>query len=127
MTSWFKKILVFPVVITVIIFSISANKSNWSGMDLTADEINHSIHFQLARGGNCIGEFQKLAPVLDRFKQKKIDATYLSNILGEPNNKIIRKSGIEYNYYLTTEEGRCRVNFVIENANLVSYNFGNCK
>ena len=96
-------------------------------MNLTIDEMDNSIHFQLARGGNCKGEFEKLQPTLDRFISKKLDASYLNNILGKFNNSSVTTNGTEYNYYLTEKLDGCSVSFLIKNANLVSYNFENCK
>ena len=98
MKPWFKKILLMQLIIIVIISSLSTNKSNWTGMNLTSDEMNSSIHFQLARGGNCMGEFKKMQPTLDRFIEKKLDASYLNNILGKFNSSSLTTAGIEYNY-----------------------------
>ena len=96
-------------------------------MDLTAEEINNSIHFQLSRGGNCIGEFKKMESLLDRFIEKKLDAAYLNNILGKYNNENVALNEHQYNYHLTEKSDGCSVNLVIKDANLVSYSFVNCK
>ena len=126
MKRWFKKILLIQATTIVIISSLSTNKSNWTGMNLTTDEMDNSIHFQLARGGNCKGEFEKLQPTLNRFIEKKLDASYLNNILGKFNNSSVTAAGTEYNYYLTEKFEGCSVSFIIKNASLVSYSFKNC-
>ncbi len=95
-------------------------------MNLTPDEMNNSVRFQLARGGNCKGEFEKLQPTLDRFIEKKLDASYLNNILGKFNNSSVTTTETEYNYYLTEKLDGCSVTFIIKNASLVSYSFKNC-
>ncbi len=95
-------------------------------MNLTADEISNSIHFQLARGGNCKGEFEKLQPILDRFIEKQLNASYLNNILGKFNSSSITTAETEYNYYLTEKLDGCSVSFIVRNESLVSYSFKDC-
>ncbi len=125
MKQFFKKILVVPLIGTIVICNISANKSNWSGMGLSSDDINNSINFQLQRGSTCLSEFKKLQPVLNRFISQKIDAAYLSNVLGKPNNITQQKSVKQYHYYLTEKSDGCSVNFIVQNGSLISYNIEN--
>ena len=121
MKHFLKQILLSVFLLIVIFTNISGNKSNWSGMDLSPDEINSSIHFQLVRGGTCIGELQKLIPILGRFVTKKIDSSYLNNILGKPNNIISTNKGIEYQYFLTANPDSSILVITIKNGYVIYY------
>lgn len=125
MNHFLKKIFTVLTLATITLTNISANKSNWVGMELSSDEINNCIHFQVLRGGTCISEFEKLKPVLDRFIAKKIDAAYLKNILGKPNNTIVAKNQARFQYYLTSNLNIYQVNLTTRDNNLVSYKIEN--
>jgi hypothetical protein len=126
MKTLFKKILILCSSISLILSSISANKSNWSGMDLSQDEITNSINFQTARGGNCVGEFTKVQPILNAFINKKIDAAYLENILGKPNEVIKDKTSIEYRYNLSDQPKGCTLRIISSNTEIISYQLESC-
>ncbi len=125
MKRWLKKIFIVPLVTTLIITSISANRSSWSGMDLSSDEISNSVHFQLQRGSNSLSEFKKIQPILDRFVSVKYSSAYLFNILGKPNDVVVNNSQTQYYYYLTESFKGSRVRLTIQDGNLVSYQMEN--
>jgi len=125
MKQFFKKILIVPLIGAIVVCNISANKSNWSGMGLSSDDINNSVHFQLQRGITCFGEFKKLEPVLNRFISQKIDVSYLNNFLGKPSNVLKSSNSSQYHYYLTKKNDGCRVNLIVQNGNLISYKIEN--
>ena len=125
MKRWLKKIFIVPLVTTLIITSISANRSSWSGMDLTSDEISNSVHFQLQRGSNSLSEFKKIQPILDRFISLKYSSAYLFNILGKPNDVVANSSQTYYYYYLTESFNGSRVKLTIQDGNLLSYEVEN--
>lgn len=127
MKQLLKKILILNAIIIVVISNISANKSNWSGMYLTSDDIANSVHFQLARGSNSTGEFKKIQPILDRFLERKLDSKKLTNILGKPNSQSSLRNMVCAKYFLTENTADCSVELFIENDNLVSYHLENCK
>ncbi len=125
MKNFLKQTLLFIFLFVVIFTNISGSKSNWSGMDLSLDEINSSIHFQLVRGSTCVGELQKLKPVLDRFITQKIDSSYLNNILGKPNNILSSANGLKYQYYLTANPDANTLVITIQNGSVFSYTIEN--
>jgi len=119
-----QKIFLLPFTIIIIISSLSANKSNWSGMDLTQDEMNNCIHFQLSRGSNCIGEFKKLEPFLNRFIERRFNSDYLVNILGKPNNETVNLNKItDYSYILTEKLDENVVHLFVRDGVLLSYKY----
>ncbi len=88
MNFLYKPFFIFCLLATILLTNISGSSSSWSGINLTPDEMENSVKFQLSRGGNCKGECEKLLPTLDRFIKNEYPAESLVNILGEPNSQI---------------------------------------
>ena len=110
------------LLIVIVLTNVSTNKSNWTGMDLSANEIDNSVHFQLSRGGTSKAEFQKLQPILNRFIKKHYAASHIKHILGEPNHtKILSPLQTNYYYNLSANAKKDNVEIVIKNQELVSY------
>jgi NAD-dependent DNA ligase len=94
-------------------------------MNLSPDEISISEHFQKQRGGNCLSEFKKLEPVLERFISQKIDAAYIFNYLGKPNKIKTNNKETQYQYYLTEKLDGSSVSLICNNYHFISYKLEN--
>jgi hypothetical protein len=81
--------------------------------------MEHSVKFQLSRGGNCKGEFEKLTPVLDRFIKNSYTSQKLTKILGEPNSLSTSNNSKNYTYYLSTSTNNCLLVLTIEDDKLI--------
>lgn len=110
--------LLLPV---IVLTHISANKSNWAGLDLSPEEINNSVHFQVLRGSTCVGEFDNVKPVINRFIQKNYNPKDLQNVLGQPNETTVNGSQKIQHYYLSSNPNQYRLQVVINNDAVVSY------
>ncbi len=113
-----KKLTTYSFLCATILFSTSFCKFNWVGLNLSNNDITNCINFQLTRGGNCIGDFNKLTGILDRFIAEKYSVDRLAEVLGNPNESI-GKSALVYN--LTDNKAGIKATLVVNNSELVSY------
>lgn len=116
-----QKMGVFLLLLVIVLTNISTNKSNWAGLDLSPEEINNSVHFQVMRGGTCVGEFDNVKPVLNRFIQKNYNPKSLENVLGQPSMTTINGLQKIQHYYLSADPNKYRLEVVINNDAVVSY------
>ncbi|MFY7964226.1 MAG: hypothetical protein ACOVO1_04970 [Chitinophagaceae bacterium] len=124
----FLKVSQIIVIAVIIAFTnLSTNKSNWSSINLTPDEMEHSVKFQLARGGNCKGEFEKLIPVLERFIKKSYDAEKITNILGTANTIKQENKSTKLIYNLSTSSNTCLLVLTVQDDVLVDFTTLSCK
>ena len=116
-----QKIGISLLLFTLILVNISANKSNWAGMNLAPDEVSNCVRFQLARGGTSLSEFKSISSILNRFITKKYNLLYLKNILGEPNEIKTENATSKLYYYLSANPNDYKLEIVIEKDVLSSY------
>jgi len=123
----YKPLLISLSSIIILFSNLSGSSSNWSGMSLTPDEMENSVKFQLSRGGNCKGEFEKLTIILDRFISNGYPSSDLINILGNPNSEEKSINTTVHIYNLTPISSDCNVRFEIKDDKLTNYTFLSCK
>jgi hypothetical protein len=116
-----KTLITFCLLITILFTNISGSSSSWSGINLTQDEMENSVKFQLSRGGNCKGECEKLIPTLDRFIKNTYSAESLVHILGEPNSKTENRLSTNYIYNLAASNTTTLLTLIIKGDKLESY------
>lgn len=119
-----KKIFPYFVFCALIFFSTSFCKFNWVGLNLATSDITNCVNFQLTRGGNCIADFDKLKPVLNKFISLRYTVDRLPEVLGNPNEVI---NGNTYVYNLNSNVTGCKALLQISNNELVSYTVDGCK
>ena len=123
MNSLYKPFFTFGLLIIILFTNISGSGSSWSGINLTPDEMENSVKFQLSRGGNCKGECEKLIPTLERFIKNTYPAESIVHILGEPNSKIENNLSTTLIYNLAASNTNTILELSIKGDKLENYNF----
>lgn len=121
MKNYSKKLGFAILLLALIVINLSANKSNWAGADLSTAEIDNCVHFQLARGGTCVGEFDNLRPILDRFIKKNYNPIILKRILGNPNLEKNESGSQKLFYSLSADPNLYKLQIEIKNDQFTSY------
>ena len=98
MQKTIKKPIVFlPMLLLLIITSLSANKTLFpSQVQLSAENKSYAIQFQNLQGSNRISEFHHLKAVLDKAATKGYTKADVVKILGTPNHQ----SSTQLQYWL---------------------------
>jgi hypothetical protein len=118
-----KKLISYSVFCTSILFSTSFCKFNWVGLNLSTNDVTNCVNFQLTRGGNCISDFEKLKPVLDKFIELRYTIDRLPEVLGVPNQTI---EGSTLIYNLNANTVGCKAILKVKNNELISYSVEGC-
>ncbi len=121
MNFLYKPLFTFCLLAIILFANISGSSSSWSGINLTPDEMEYSVKFQLSRGGNCKGECEKIMPTLDRFIKNEYPAKSLVNILGEPNSQIKNNLSVTFVYNLAASNTNTLLTLNIKGGKLESY------
>lgn len=126
MKNFLKALQIICILCVIGFTNLSTNKSNWSSVNLTSDEMENSVKFQQSRGGNCKGEFEKLVPVLERFIKNAYAAEKIPNILGTPNQINKENTSSTYIYNLSTSTNNCLLVLTIKDDVLAQYTTEKC-